>query len=468
MLEGLDATVLNLSEVKDDNEKLRIDDGYFSKLAVLTQKRIENLPHVRLGEACTTFRKGIFDIKAESYVDEGVPFIHIGDLKGGLIDDSNLSFITEDAHVKEAATALVFGDVVLSKTAYAAASLVNVPRCNVCQDTIAVQVDPAWKKKLLTGYLVTFLNTKHGLALLERQFQGNVQAHLSLPDGRKVPVPLFGETFQKSVHDTLLRADALQVRARETIAQAEQTLLRALSLEGWKPPEPLTYTRRASEALAAGRIDSDYFAPARYATIQKLAAMPHRLLIDCCDSIREMLDPNDPQGIAEVRNFDLGEALKPSLDDSVAPVPVSEVGSAKKFMKRGDVVISRLRSYLRQIAVVNTSDGVPAVGSSEFIVLRPRQGISPELLMVFLRSQPVQTILKYCQEGNQHPRFGENNLLEIPFPNHLLKHSDAIVTQIRLAHQSRQEAQALLAKAKRAVELAIEEGEEKAIRYLTS
>ena len=115
---------------------------------------------------------------------------------------------------------------------------------------------------------------------------------------------------------------------------------------------------------------------------------------------------------------------------------------------------------------MNTSDAVPTVGSSEFIVLRPRQGISPELLMVFLRSQPVQTILKYCQEGNQHPRYGETNLLEIPFPDLLLKHSEQIVSQIREAHHARQEAQALLTRAKRAVEVAIEEGEEKALQFL--
>ncbi len=466
MLEGLDATILNLSEVKADNEKLRIDDGYFSKLAVLTQRRIEKLPHVRLGEACATFRKGIFDIKAESYVDEGVPFVHIGDLRGGLIDDSNLSFITEAAHLKEAATALVFGDVVLSKTAYAAASLVNLPRCNVCQDTIAVRIADAWKMKLPTGYLVTFLNTKYGLALLERQFQGNIQAHLSLPDGRKVPVPLFGETFQQAVHDMLLKADALHVQARRTIGHAQQTVVRKLGIDGWTPPDPLTYTSRISAALEANRIDSDYFAPARSATIAMLAAKPHFLLSDLCDSVRELFDPAMPQGIHEVRNFDLGEALKPSLDDSHPAVHVSEIGSTKKFIKRGDVVISRLRSYLQQIAVVDISDNTPTVGSTEFFVLRPRAGIAPELLMVFLRSQPVQTILKYCQEGNQHPRFSDNNLLSIPFPKLLLEHSDLIVSQVRDAKTTRQEARALLAKAKRAVEIAIEESEAAALNYL--
>ena len=76
------------------------------------------------------------------------------------------------------------------------------------------------------------------------------------------------------------------------------------------------------------------------------------------------------------------------------------------------------------------------------------------------------TILKYCQEGNQHPRFSESNLLEIPFPDLLLEHGDAIVSQVRQAHATRHEAHALLARAKRAVEVAIEEGEAKGMAVL--
>lgn len=100
----------------------------------------------------------------------------------------------------------------------------------------------------------------------------------------------------------------------------------------------------------------------------------------------------------------------------------------------------------------------------------PATRISPRTSasVVFLRSQPVQTILKYCQEGNQHPRFSENNLMEIPFPDGLVRHSEVIIAQIRQAHLARQGAQTLLAKAKRAVEVAIEEGEPAAMKLIAS
>lgn len=63
--------------------------------------------------------------------------------------------------------------------------------------------------------------------------------------------------------------------------------------------------------------------------------------------------------------------------------------------------------------------------------------------------------------------YAERDILKLPIPRIPSAASKAIISHIRAAHQSRQEAQALLAKAKRAVEVAIEEGEEKALNLLS-
>ncbi len=355
------------------------------------------------------------------------------------------------------------GDVLLSIVGtIGESSLFSSPDPATCSCKLAIL-----RPHVIPGeYLAIFLKTKHGRLQIIRLTRGAIQGSLLLEDMDQILVPRFTHGFERRICEIVRSARSCFEREKFNEINSERTLLKALGFNGWKPPQPLTYTRSASEALAAGRIDSDYFAPARYATLEKLAAMPHRLLSSYCTPIRDLFDPKKPGNVAEVRNFDVGAALKASLDDTVDPVPVEEIGSTKKKMQNGDVVISRLRSYLRQIAVVRTSDAVQTVGSTEFIVLRPHKGISPELLMVYLRSQPVQTILKYCQEGNQHPRFSESNLLDIPFPDALKLHSVEIIAQINKAHAAHQEAQDLLAKAKRAVEVAIEDGEDSALNYL--
>src|SRR3546814_9236538 len=135
-----------------------------------------------------------------------------------------------------------------------------------------------------------------------------------------------------------------------------------------------------------------------------------------------------------VRNYDVTDALVPLLDAEKEPQAAAEIGSVKKALRDGDVAVSRLRAYLREIAVVRTDDDIPSVGSSEFIVLRPKKDqrdLSPETLMVFLRSAPVQTILKWCQDGSQHPRFSEGDLLSTPVPDAVASVSGQITGIVR-------------------------------------
>jgi len=170
-----------------------------------------------------------------------------------------------------------------------------------------------------------------------------------------------------------------------------------------------------------------------------------------------------------VRNYDVTDALVPLLDAEKEPQAAGEIGSIKKTFHDGDVAISRLRAYLKEVAVVRTGDAIPSVGSSEFIVLRPKAGqadISPETLMVFLRATPAQTILKWCQDGSQHPRFSERDLLSIPVPYAVAGVSDQITSIVQEGFAARHKARQLLEAAKRAVEIAIEEGEDAAMAVL--
>ncbi len=117
--------------------------------------------------------------------------------------------------------------------------------------------------------------------------------------------------------------------------------------------------------------------------------------------------------------------------------------------------------------MVRTGDDFPSVGSSEFIVLRSKgEDISPETLMTFIRSAPVQTILKWCQDGSQHPRFSESDLMSISVPDAVIQVSPEITKIVQDGFAARFRARKLLDAAKRAVEIAIEDGEPAAIAYL--
>ena len=109
------------------------------------------------------------------------------------------------------------------------------------------------------------------------------------------------------------------------------------------------------------------------------------------------------------------------------------LSSAKKRIRKGDVVISRLRPYLKQVAYCDV-DLDNLVGSTEFYVLRPRvTGESIAFLLPFLLSDPAQRVFQNAVEGSQHPRFQTSDLLELPIPISLAEERERISTDVESA-----------------------------------
>ena len=318
-------------------------------------------------------------------------------------------------------------------------------------------------------WMFTYFRTAFFRRMLLRSSSQTAQPHLTITLVRELPLFLASDQLSNAVASAVIDAYHHADQAANLLRVAEDTLLAALGLGDWKPPEPLSYIARASDAFTAGRIDAQYFMPAKKQVRRSLAAMSGDSLGERMDSIRDMFVPDRAPATMKLRNYDVTDALVSLLDAEKEPSFAAEIGSNKKTFKDGDVVISRLRAYLREIAVVSTCDDIPSIGSSEFIVLRPKKGqcdISPETLMVFLRSAPVQTVLKWCQKGSQHPRFSEGDLLSIPVPDAVAEVSGQVTTIVKKGFAARRCARQLLEAAKRAVEIAIENGEADAMAFL--
>lgn len=299
-------------------------------------------------------------------------------------------------------------------------------------------------------YLSTFLNSSFGRLQSLREATGNVQLNLFIEKINTLLVPL-GEQC-KAIGETTRAAYAKRKDAERIYAEAENLLLNELRLDALDLSHELTYERNFSEAAAAGRYDAQYFHPEKQHVLEQLAKLAGQTIGSHYIVVDELINPPSDDTGELVQNYDLTEALRFFLDD-IEPINAFNLGSTKKRFQRGDIVVSRLRSYLKEIAIVETSPTVSCVGSSEFIVLRPNETeVSPELLVVYLRSAPVQKILKWCQDGSNHPRFKEDELISIKLPDRVLKVQDEIKRIIRAAIQSHSDAKQLLEDAKRRVE----------------
>jgi hypothetical protein len=133
--------------------------------------------------------------------------------------------------------------------------------------------------------------------------------------------------------------------------------------------------------------------------------------------------------------FDTSDAREGILVTHKQAIRIRDLGSAKKVVEANDLIVSRLRPYLRQVAFVDAAVAERAgeallLCSTEFFVLRPLDRQSLAFLVPFLLSQPVQTVLAAAQEGGHHPRFNEATLLGLPVPEELIRRREDVAAQV--------------------------------------
>ena len=133
--------------------------------------------------------------------------------------------------------------------------------------------------------------------------------------------------------------------------------------------------------------------------------------------------------------LDTSHAREGIITSPKSTTEAKDIGSAKKVLGKNDVIISRLRPYLRQVAFVDAdirgwSNTASLVCSTEFFILRSLDSYSIAFLVPFLLSPFVQQILAASQEGGHHPRFDENTLLTLPIPSALLEKREEISASI--------------------------------------
>jgi hypothetical protein len=265
--------------------------------------------------------------------------------------------------------------------------------------------------------MAAYINSSFGRGQLLAAQTGSVQQHTNLGKIKELIVVLPPVETQRRIGVIFRDSVAARQRGLQVLAEAESLLVTALRLDKLDLTPRLSYERNYKDTVDAGRLDAEYFQPAKWQVLATLTRMPGRTVGEQFRSVRSLWQPDQTPKDSFVRNYDLTDALSPFLDETHEATAAGEIGSTKKRLQAGDLVISRLRSYLKEVAIVSPSGNLPMVGSTEFIVLRPNQdAVCVEALLVYLRSPSVQTVLKWCQDGSNHPRFDEREVLRLRIP----------------------------------------------------
>jgi type I restriction enzyme S subunit len=466
LLEGLEVTVLHLSKVGDvDNPTLRFDSSFFQKEFL----RLERYPN-EIG-ALSMVRSGTTPADRDDNLTNGVVLLKTVDIQNrplSSVDADQCYKISHDIAKRMAKTRLLPGDVLINivgatNEVVGRVALVpqNFPEANITQ---AMALIRSTDSRLQPELVFCFLASRFGQAQIRRLARPTGQFNMNLPEVESIRVPNFHQDFCNRIKQIIEASHNQRDGSRSQLVGAELRLSQALGITGWKAPEPLSYIRQSSDAFASGRLDAQHFQPRFRALTNFITATGQgALLADWLNENKRGKQPDyveDGLPVVNSKHVLRGEVRLDGGNRNAS------FANNDLLIRHGDVLINgtgvgtigRAAPYLRVD---------PAIPDNHVTILRPKQGLDAVYLSVFLNSMAGQWQVEERLRGSSgqielYPADIAQFTVWIAPPSVQIE----IRRLVEKGHEQKQRANQLLDAAKRAVEIAIEDGEADALAYL--
>lgn len=463
-MDGLECSEINRSELE---RTLRIDSEFYSKSAIKVSDMLQSRSH----DLLTTFvnvsdgnHMGISDY----FIDEGVPYYRGQDAGAFFIENSNPICIDEKtfelpvmkrSHLKK-------GDVILSIVGtIGSLSLVYSDKSATCSCKLAILRPKEGKNAEL---LATFLRGKYGQAQITRFTRGAVQKGLILEDMDQLVVPVFGDGIVEAIRNAIQSAYQIQEKANNCYREAQRTLVNSVGSIS-VPAESVSVRNISTSFYTTGRLDAEYYQPKYDALFTALSTIKTKKLGGAHGivNIEKSIEPGSEvyveDGIPFVRVSDVSkfEISEPEVKLRNDILPNPEV----LFPQKDTILLSKDGSV--GIAY-KTESTMPVITSGALLHLtvRNKAEVLPDYLTLVLNSPIVQLQAERDSNGAIIQHWKPSEIENVIIPVLDMDIQKEIATKVQESFALRKQSKQLLEYAKQAVEMAIEQSEDMALKWL--
>lgn len=466
MLEGLEIVEITLSKLRIDNWTFRIDSEFLKKnfLQNIQTIKLFSKGFIKLKEHIDFMSGGATPLGAE-YSEKGIPFLRVQNIMQNYFNLNDIVYLNEKQDKEIKRSRLKENDVLLTITGVSYGKSVVVPKqlenSNINQHSVKITLN----KDLNPYFLSTFLNCKFGKLQSDKNIVGVTRPALDYEVIRNFIIPQLNLEFQKSIETLITKAYSVEHQSKKTYHQAETLLLETLGLKDFEPSSEAVNIKSFKESFGtSGRLDAEYYQKKyeEYTKLIKNYKHGFRLIKNLCN----LKDNNfNPDKIKEYQYIELSDIGNAGNIMSCTLAKGEELPSrARRLVQANDVIISSIEGSLNSCALV-TNNYTDALCSTGFYVINSDK-INSETLLVLFKTEVMQNILKQNCSGTILTAINKSEFQNIPIPIIDYAIQQEIATLVEESFRLKQESDELLETAKRAVELAIEEGEEAAIKYI--
>jgi len=269
------------------------------------------------------------------------------------------------------------------------------------------------------------------------------------------------DIFQNKIEKINEKAFDFLSQSTATYAQAENLLISALDMQNFTPPSKNVSIKTLTESfVSTGRLDSEYYQEKYKQYENKLCT--NDVLNNICKLYNKNFTPGEKQEYKYIELSNIGSSG--NITDASLDIGELLPTRARRIVKKGQVIVSSIEGSLSSCALV-TDEYDGALCSTGFYVVSSKE-INSETLLVLFKSKPIQELLKQRCSGTILTAISKEEFLNLPFPVINNETQSQIATLIQSSFTLRKESENLLETAKRAIEIAIEQDEDKAMEML--
>jgi len=333
---------------------------------------------------------------------------------------------------------------------------------------IRLEIKP--DSEILPDYLNIFLNCKFGKKQIRRFARRAVnQANVNAEELKNFKIALISLDIQRSVSRLSNKAWTKIELSKSLYSEAENLLLVEIGLKNFIPKYRLSYSTSLSYAFESHRIDAEFFQPAYEKVVDSIKKYKdgYTRLLDTVGSVKPNFNPlRFPE---QIFNYIELADIDPSIGfiNNRSEIIGEEAPSrARRILKENDVIVSSVEGSLEKAALID-KDNENTLASTGFFQFRTLK-ILPEVLLVLSKSVILQAQLKKECSGTILTAVPTGSLKRIIIPCIPDKTQQKIASLIQKSHAARKKADELLKIAKRAVEIAIENGDKESLEFISN
>lgn len=322
------------------------------------------------------------------------------------------------------------------------------------------------KRKFITSsLLVAYLNSKYGRMEIEKYSMASNQVNFSPAKFRQLRIPRFSIKINSLVESLTYTSYDLLIKSKKLYQDAENLLLYEINMKDFALNRDSINVKYFSKSFGINtRLDAEYYQPKYESYIRIIENYPngYNSLKNCCEIKLKNFQPykGEEYRYIELSNIDKTGGVRGCTVDFGENLP----SRARRLVKTNDIIISSIEGSLDSCALI-PEEFNNSLCSTGFYVINSSELNSATLLVLF-KSELMQNILKQNCSGTILTAINKNEFLDIIIPIIKEEAQTQIEVSIKESFSLKKQSKHLLEVAKRAVEIAIEESEEVALKYI--